>query len=187
VDQRTTSAEAGGPNHFRMERITAPVDDVRRYEVHLTESGVEPPTLNGSASALRFFFGTTLDRAELARPPKPLPASAGQRPSQIEPEPARDARDLRGRPARTGRTAKTGRTGVMGLQAPPDRRHRKAPNGVMSKMATGRACGYLSERRTLGTPQGTASGLLDPTGRGGNRGKGAIRGLQKPQQGIAVV
>jgi site-specific recombinase XerD len=35
--------------------------------VHLTESGVQPPTLNSSASALRFFFGTTLDRAELAR------------------------------------------------------------------------------------------------------------------------
>jgi integrase/recombinase XerD len=35
--------------------------------VHLTESGVQPPTLNSSASALCFFFGATLDRAELAR------------------------------------------------------------------------------------------------------------------------
>jgi site-specific recombinase XerD len=46
---------------------TATADDVRRYQVHLTESGVQPPTLNSSASALRFFFATTLDRAELAR------------------------------------------------------------------------------------------------------------------------
>jgi integrase/recombinase XerD len=46
---------------------TATAEDVRRFQVHLTESGVQPPTLNGSASALRFFFGVTLDRAELAR------------------------------------------------------------------------------------------------------------------------
>ena len=45
---------------------TATADEVRRYQVHLTESGVQPPTLNSSASALRFFFGTTLDRPELA-------------------------------------------------------------------------------------------------------------------------
>ena len=46
---------------------TATAEDVRRFQVHLTESGARPPTLNSSASALRFFFGTTLDRAELAR------------------------------------------------------------------------------------------------------------------------
>ena len=46
---------------------TATAEDVRRFQVHLTESGVQPPTLNSSASALRFFFVTTLDRAELAR------------------------------------------------------------------------------------------------------------------------
>jgi Phage integrase, N-terminal SAM-like domain len=47
--------------------VTATAEDVRRYQVHLTESGVQPPTLNSSASALRFFFATPLDRAELAR------------------------------------------------------------------------------------------------------------------------
>jgi hypothetical protein len=45
----------------------ATAEDVRRFQVHLTESGVQPPTLNSSASALRFLFGTTLDRVELAR------------------------------------------------------------------------------------------------------------------------
>jgi integrase len=45
---------------------TATVDDVRRFQVHLTESGAQPPKLNSSASALRFFFGITLDRPGLA-------------------------------------------------------------------------------------------------------------------------
>ena len=46
---------------------TATAEDVRRFQVHQTESGVQPPTLNGAASALRFLFGVTLDRADLAR------------------------------------------------------------------------------------------------------------------------
>jgi site-specific recombinase XerD len=46
---------------------TATAEDVRRCQVHLTENGVQPPTLNSLASALRFFFGTTLDRAGLTR------------------------------------------------------------------------------------------------------------------------
>ena len=46
---------------------TATAEDLRCFQVHLTESGVEPPTLNSSASALRFFFGTTLDRADITR------------------------------------------------------------------------------------------------------------------------
>jgi integrase/recombinase XerD len=45
---------------------TATADDVRRYQVHLTCSGAQPPKFNSSASALRFFFGITLDRPELA-------------------------------------------------------------------------------------------------------------------------
>ena len=46
---------------------TATAEDVRRFQVHLTELGVQAPTLNSSDSALRFLFGVTLDRAELAR------------------------------------------------------------------------------------------------------------------------
>ena len=45
---------------------TATADDVRRYQVHLTDSGAHPPKFNSSASALRFFFRITLDRPELA-------------------------------------------------------------------------------------------------------------------------
>ena len=58
---------------------TATAEDVRRFQVHMTEDGARPPTLNTATSALRFFFGTTLDRPELARHlarvhyPRPLP------------------------------------------------------------------------------------------------------------------
>jgi len=58
---------------------TATAEDVRRFQVHLTENGARPPKLNSATSAIRFFFGTTLDRPELARHlarvhyPRPLP------------------------------------------------------------------------------------------------------------------
>ncbi|HET9538901.1 MAG TPA: tyrosine-type recombinase/integrase [Mesorhizobium sp.] len=58
---------------------TATAEDVRRFQVHLTEIGVGPSSINQAATALRFFFGTTLDRPELARHlarthyPRPLP------------------------------------------------------------------------------------------------------------------
>src|ERR1700724_3256564 len=35
---------------------TATGEDLRRYQVHQTESGVHPPAMNGSVAALRFFF-----------------------------------------------------------------------------------------------------------------------------------
>ena len=58
---------------------TATAEDVRRFQVHLTEDGARPPKLNSATSAIRFFFGTTLDRPKLARHlarvhyPRPLP------------------------------------------------------------------------------------------------------------------
>ena len=39
---------------------TATAEDIRRFQVHQTESGVQPPTINCSVSALRFFFTVTL-------------------------------------------------------------------------------------------------------------------------------
>jgi integrase/recombinase XerD len=44
---------------------TATAEDVRRFQVHQRESGVQPPTINCSVSALRFFFTMTLDRPDL--------------------------------------------------------------------------------------------------------------------------
>jgi hypothetical protein len=36
------------------------------YQVHQTATGVQPPSVNGSAVALRFLFTVTLGRANLA-------------------------------------------------------------------------------------------------------------------------
>src|SRR5580693_6520251 len=46
---------------------TATTEDIRRFQVHQHESGVQPPTINCSVSALRFFFTVTLDRPDLSR------------------------------------------------------------------------------------------------------------------------
>jgi len=46
---------------------TASPEDVRHFQLHLTESGVTPPSCNAAVAALRFFFTVTLDRADLAR------------------------------------------------------------------------------------------------------------------------
>src|SRR5919106_448460 len=46
---------------------TATAEDLRRYQLHLTESGIRPPSINGTVSALRFFFSVTLDRPEVTK------------------------------------------------------------------------------------------------------------------------
>jgi integrase/recombinase XerD len=46
---------------------TTTPEDVRRFQVHQAESGVQPQSINCSVSALRFFFTVTLDRPDLAR------------------------------------------------------------------------------------------------------------------------
>lgn len=45
---------------------TATADDVRRFQVHQREHGAQPPTLNSTVSALRFFFTVTLARPDLS-------------------------------------------------------------------------------------------------------------------------
>ena len=44
---------------------TATADDVRRFQLHQREQGAQPPTLNSTVSALRFFFTVTLGRPDL--------------------------------------------------------------------------------------------------------------------------
>jgi integrase/recombinase XerD len=46
---------------------TATAEDIRRFQAYQAESGVQPPTVNSSVSALRFFFTVTLDRPDLSR------------------------------------------------------------------------------------------------------------------------
>jgi len=59
---------------------TATAEDLRRFQLHQTQTGMQPPSINGAVAALRFFFTVTLDRPDLARPltivrePRRLPA-----------------------------------------------------------------------------------------------------------------
>ena len=46
---------------------SATAEDIRCFQVHQSESGVQLPTINCSVSALRFLFGVTLDRSDLSR------------------------------------------------------------------------------------------------------------------------
>jgi integrase len=46
---------------------TATAEDLRLFQLHQTRIGMQPPSINGAVSALRFFFTVTLDRPDLAR------------------------------------------------------------------------------------------------------------------------
>ncbi len=46
---------------------TATAEDLRRFQLHQHERGVQPSSFNSSVSALRFFLGITLNRRDLAR------------------------------------------------------------------------------------------------------------------------
>jgi site-specific recombinase XerD len=42
-------------------------EDLRAYQLHQRETGVQPPTINSTVAALRFFFTTTCNQPEMAR------------------------------------------------------------------------------------------------------------------------
>src|SRR6266852_8416885 len=46
---------------------TATPEDLRRFQLHQSQSGVRPPSMNNAVAALRFFFTVTLARSEMAR------------------------------------------------------------------------------------------------------------------------
>ena len=46
---------------------TATPEELRSFQLHLTGTGVRPPTINATVTALRFFFKVTLDRPETTR------------------------------------------------------------------------------------------------------------------------
>jgi len=46
---------------------TASAEDLRRYQLFLVDRGISPISLNAAITGLKFFFETTLDRAELMR------------------------------------------------------------------------------------------------------------------------
>ena len=47
---------------------TATAEDLRLFQLHLTETHVRPPTINGTVTALRFFFSVTVDRSDVTKP-----------------------------------------------------------------------------------------------------------------------
>ncbi len=65
--------------HLGRSPATASSEDVRRYQLHLTASGVGVPTVNQTVSTLRFFFKITLGRPDIVertafvREPRKLP------------------------------------------------------------------------------------------------------------------
>jgi len=66
--------------HFGCPPDRLGLEDVRSFQVHLVSQGISWPALNQIVCALRFFFGVTLDRAEIperivyARTPRKLPS-----------------------------------------------------------------------------------------------------------------
>src|SRR4029077_10594846 len=46
---------------------TATAEDLRLFQLHQTQIGMQPPSIKSAVSALRFFFTVTLDRPDLAR------------------------------------------------------------------------------------------------------------------------
>src|SRR3954465_2710898 len=52
---------------------TATAENLRRFQLHQRQNGMQPPSINTAVSALRFFFTVTLDRPDLARRPTVLP------------------------------------------------------------------------------------------------------------------
>jgi len=46
---------------------TATAKDLRLFQLHQTQIGMQPPSVNGAVSALRFLFTVTRDRPDLAR------------------------------------------------------------------------------------------------------------------------
>jgi integrase/recombinase XerD len=58
---------------------TATADELRRFQLHMVDTGTSPTTINATLSGLKFFFDITLGRAELmvkmqpVRQPRTLP------------------------------------------------------------------------------------------------------------------
>jgi site-specific recombinase XerD len=46
---------------------TATPDDLRAYQLHMTDTGITPTTFNARIVALRFFFGMTCGREDMNR------------------------------------------------------------------------------------------------------------------------
>src|ERR1044072_4636187 len=46
---------------------TATAEELRLFQLHQRQNGLQPPSINSAVAALRFFFTVTLDRPDLSR------------------------------------------------------------------------------------------------------------------------
>jgi integrase len=52
---------------------TATADELRRFQLHMVDTGTSPTTINATLSGLKFFFDITLGRGELMVKMQPVP------------------------------------------------------------------------------------------------------------------
>jgi site-specific recombinase XerD len=58
---------AGFADFLKRSPSTATAEDIRRFQIHQSECGMNAPAMNSTVAALRFFFTNTADRPDLAR------------------------------------------------------------------------------------------------------------------------
>ncbi len=58
---------AGFADFLKRSPSTATAEDIRRFQIHQSERGMNAPAMNSTVAALRFFFNHTADRPDLAR------------------------------------------------------------------------------------------------------------------------
>jgi len=58
--------------YLRRPPDTATVEDLRNFQLYLVDHGTSPITLNATITGLKFFFGITLDRAQLMAKMNPV-------------------------------------------------------------------------------------------------------------------
>jgi len=58
---------------------TATPEDLRLFQLHQSETGLHPPTINSSVAALRFFFSVTLGAPPPRGSARPAPYAARAR------------------------------------------------------------------------------------------------------------
>ena len=115
---------------------TAMAEDLRLFQLHLTSTGVRPPTINGTVTALRFFFSVTVDRVDVT---KPLTFVAEPRKIPIVLSPEEVARFLEAAPGAKYRAALSAAYGA-GLR--------------VSEVASLKVCDIDSKRMLLRIEQG---------------------------------
>ena len=155
---------------------TATAEDVRRFQIHQAETGVQPPTVNGSVSALRFLFTVTLDRPDLSRrlvlvrQPRKLPAvlSVEEVGRLLEAAPGPKHKDrARDRLRRRAARVRGGR--------PQSRRHRQHPHADPGRAGQGP---QGPQRHAIATAPGAAAAVVT---RGQAARRHAARGLAVPR------